>query len=224
MPPSNDSHPNTPAWSSPAYWQDRFATGDTPWELHHPSTVLSEALGELKSFGVHVSGARVLSPGCGSGEDALELMRRGADVTAVDWSHEAVSRLSEKIVTLDDASRSRIHVCEGDLFSVGPHGFDLVAEHTFFCAIDPSQRPTYAHTMAQVVKRGGYIVGNFFVLGEDDFRDLHGASLSAQGGPPFAITARELREVLHPMFVLRRPRGDLEWSGWGSLSGSKGPR
>jgi hypothetical protein len=221
--PTPKRAPWSAPWSASEYWQGRFASGDTPWELSHPSSVLIEALGELVSRGFSLQGAKVISPGCGGGEDALELVRCGAQVIAIDWSHEALKRISEKVAALDEASRARISILEGDVFAVVPYGVDLVAEHTFFCAIDPSQRATYAHTMASIIKPGGYLFGNFFVLAEDDYRTLAGASLSSQGGPPFATTERELRALFQSQFrtVVLRPATDpaperrpgMEWVG-----------
>lgn len=222
---STDNRPTskTAPWSDSGYWQDRFLSQDTPWELSHPSSVLIEALGELASREIPVKGAKVISPGCGGGEDALELVRRGAQVIAIDWSHEALKRISQKAAGLDEASRARISILEGDVFAVAPYGVDLVAEHTFFCAIDPSQRATYAHTMWNIIKPGGYLFGNFFILAEDDYRTLAGASLSPRGGPPFATTERELRALLQSQFrtVVLRPaanpaperRPGMEWVG-----------
>lgn len=214
------SNPRGPAWLTSRYWQDRFDTGDTPWELGHPSVVLLEAFDTLSQLGKPVSGMRVLSPGCGKGSDALEIASRGAHVIAVDWSPMAVKSLEQKRAE----STGSIEVIAGDFFQVTPQPVDCVAEHTFFCAIDPTVRPRYAERIAEWIKPGGFLVGNFFVLPDAEAAALPGLSLTQSGeGPPFATTVTELEGVLSPYFstrVLRQAarqeegrRPGMEWVG-----------
>jgi cyclopropane fatty-acyl-phospholipid synthase-like methyltransferase len=183
-----------------------------------------EALEELKREGVSLSGKRVLSPGCGRGSDALECVRRGGDVVAVDWSEIAVSALRARYAASAASSPGSLEVMHGDLFEVSKQRVDVICEHTFFCAIDPSMRPRYAETAAAWVKSGGFLVGNFFVVSDAEAQRLPNLSLSKEGnGPPFATTTRELEELLSPYFVTRelrpgsRPepsrREGIEWVG-----------
>ncbi len=213
-----------PEWSTQGYWQGRFEVGDTPWDLDAPSSVLIEALGELKRVGGSLSGKRVLSPGCGRGADALECVRRGANVVAVDWSEIAVSALRRRYASGAASSPGSLEVIQGDLFELPKQCVDVVCEHTFFCAIDPSMRLRYAKTIAAWVNHGGFLVGNFFVVNDAEVGRLPNLSLSKEGeGPPFATTTRELEELLSPYFVTQvlRPgsqsepsrREGLEWVG-----------
>jgi SAM-dependent methyltransferase len=208
------SQQQQPDWSNPSYWQGRFEAHDTPWDLGHPSIVLLEALGEVESHGVKVEGARVLSPGCGRGSDALELARRGAHVTGVDWSKAAV-----------DALRGApIRVLHGDMFALPPEQVDMVCEHTFFCAIDPGMRLRYVETILQWIAPRGFLIGNFFVVPQEYAQTLPGLSLTQEGkGPPFAVTEADLKQLFSPYFELKvlKPaitgessrRAGLEWVG-----------
>lgn len=213
-----------PEWSTQGYWQGRFEVGDTPWDLDAPSSVLIEALEELTGVGGSLSGKRVLSPGCGRGSDALECVRRGADVVAVDWSEIAVSALRARYAGSAASSLGSLEVIHGDLFEVLKQRVDVVCEHTFFCAIDPSMRPRYAEEIAAWVSSGGFLIGNFFIVSDTDAQRLANLSLSKEGnGPPFATSARELEQLLRPYFVTRvlRPgsqsepsrREGIEWVG-----------
>ena len=211
-------------WEASSYWDGRFATLDTPWELGRPSSVLLEALDAAQGLGLSVRGARTLSPGCGRGEDAIALAERGAEVTALDWSQCAIAELSKRIESLGPAVRGRITVASGDFFAEAPGPLDLVVEHTFFCALDPSRRPQYAEALGRIVRPGGFLVGNFFVVSEGEIGSLPNMSLTRQGvGPPFAATAEEIRGLFSPSFQLfelrpalhpeddRRP--GVEWVG-----------
>ena len=68
-------------------------------------------------------GGRILDLGCGTGEDAIYLARRGHDVHAVDGS-EAMVRLARDKV-LDAALEQRVHVRELDIEHLDGLGTDL---------------------------------------------------------------------------------------------------
>ncbi len=212
-----------PQWLTRDYWQGRFIENDTPWELGHPSSALLEAFEYLEGQGVSVDGKRVLSPGCGRGSDAIALAERGGDVVAVDWSPVAVDDIRARSNQIPHI-RGRVEVRAGDFFALPPIPVDFVAEHTFFCAIDPTARERYVERIATWLAPGGYLVGNFFLLCEEEARALPGLSLTQSGeGPPFATTAEDLRRLLGGRFeeVVLRPalrsepdrRPGMEWVG-----------
>ena len=213
----------SPKWLTSQYWQGRFESGDTPWELGHPSVVLLEGFELLSQAGQPIAGMNVLSPGCGRGSDALALMQRGAHVVAVDWSPLAVYALKERY-TQSQPDIGTLEVLAGDFFATPPRQMDCVAEHTFFCAIDPAERPRYVERIVEWLRPGGYVVGNFFVLPEATAAALPKLSLTQSGeGPPFATTVAELERLLSPYFTTvvlqqasqqepdRRP--GMEWVG-----------
>lgn len=211
-------------WSSKSYWNERFKASDTPWELGTPSVVLMEAFAELASRGFELRGKTVLSPGCGRGSDALECTSRGASVIAVDWSRAATEELQSRYAHVKGSSTGSLQIILGDFFSIPPQPVDLVAEHTFFCAIDPSMRTRYIESIAQWLKPGGFLIGNFFVVPEVERELLPGLSLTKEGqGPPFATTVNELQSLTSKYFIQhslhqgsqsdssRRP--GIEWVG-----------
>ncbi len=213
-----------PQWATQPYWQDRFVEGNTPWELNAPSSVVIEALDELQAKGFDLMGKCALSPGCGRGSDALELVRRGAKVTAIDWSEMAVESLRQRYGTPAQEMPGSLEVIQGNFFDIPARPVDIACEHTFFCAIDPAMRPRYVDAMVKWVKPGGYLVGNFFVVSEEEVRHLPNRSLTKEGqGPPFAATVKELEGLFSQHFVIRmlrpakRPeanrRSGVEWVG-----------
>ncbi len=207
------------------YWEQRFGSGDTPWELCAPSKVLFEALASVYMGEKPLQGVRVLLPGCGTGSDALELAKHGANVLAVDWSTYACSKLRDRLASLpSDGEVGKVTVLRGDFFKVSPRPVDLVCEHTFFCAISPAARPEYVSTVASWLKPGGYLIGNFFVLSDTEARALPDLSLTKEGrGPPFATTVGELHSLFsnHFAIISLRPgstgeanrRPGMEWVG-----------
>lgn len=211
-------------WSRKSYWNERFKASDTPWELGTPSVALMEAFAEVAARGFELRGKTVLSPGCGRGSDSLECTLRGASVIAVDWSHAAIEELRSRYERVKDSSTGSIQVVEGDFFSIPPQPVDLVAEHTFFCAIDPTMRARYMESIAAWLKPGGFLIGNFFVVSEAERDLLPGLSLTKEGqGPPFATTVNELQSLTSAHFIQhslhqasqseasRRP--GMEWVG-----------
>ena len=212
------------SWSTKTYWEHRFDVGDTPWELGQASTVVCEVLDELSSMGYALRGRSALSAGCGKGADVVEIARRGIDVIAVDWASTAVADARVRYERDKTPQHGAVSFIEGDFFSIPVQCVDLSVEHTFFCAIDPSMRSRYIEQVSQWIKPGGFLVGNFFVVGEDIVQTLPGRSLTQAGeGPPFAATEKELESLFSPYFVTRslRPaalpapdrRPGLEWIG-----------
>lgn len=74
------------AWLEPFYAAAAQDTGNIPWAREEPNAYLVEWLDARESHS-----GRALVVGCGLGNDAEELARRGYDVTAFDISQSAVS-------------------------------------------------------------------------------------------------------------------------------------
>ena len=63
----------------------RYARGETPWDSGVPSEELLRVL-----HAGRLSGSTVLEIGCGTGTNAVELARRGFQVTAIDIVDQAI--------------------------------------------------------------------------------------------------------------------------------------
>jgi SAM-dependent methyltransferase len=155
-------------------WDDRWVRGDTPWDMAQPAPPLVQAV----ERGLVAGRARVLVPGCGAGHDARFLAARGFDVTAVDISAAALARAR----AMAEAEGARVAFVEADLFALPPElgTFDVVWEHTCFCAIDPSRRDDYVRAVADALRPGGRLLGLFF-------------DIRPETGPPFGTSAEEIR-------------------------------
>jgi SAM-dependent methyltransferase len=72
-------------------FNERYATGNTPWDSGTPSEELLRVLKAGK-----LTGNTVLDFGCGTGTNAIELARRGFCVTATDIVTRAIETAREK--------------------------------------------------------------------------------------------------------------------------------
>lgn len=163
-------------------WDERWRDGNTPWDMGHATPVLVDAV----ERGL-VEPCRVLVVGCGAGHDARFLAERGFDVVAVDHSSSAVEHARD----LAEQAGVGLAIVEADLFDLPADlgGFDLVFEHTCFCAIDPLRRDEYVDAVAAVLRPGGRLLGVFF--------DIH-----TEEGPPFGASHAELEHRFGRRFDL----------------------
>ena len=126
-------------------------------------------------------------PGCGYGNEAILLAKRGWAVTAVDFAPAAVERVKK------DTKGLSVCVLERDIFGLDEDfagHFDLVLEHTCFCAIPLEMRERYAQVMATVLKEQGILVGLFWeVEGE---------------GPPYSSDPQDIERHFSNHFDVER--------------------
>jgi SAM-dependent methyltransferase len=130
-----------------AFWQQRFESGDTPWDRGAPSPQLLRWLDEAS-----LRPCRIAVPGCGSGWDAVELARRGFSVTAVDLVPAACDRTRARA----HAAGVSLEVVQSDMLAWRPpEPFDAVFEQTCLCAIHPFHWSGYAGSMRAWIRSDG---------------------------------------------------------------------
>lgn len=160
------------------YWTDRYATGETGWDLGAVSTPLKAYFDQLADKQL-----AILVPGGGRSYEAEYLHRAGfTNVHAVDLSGTPFTHLLDRC---PDFPREHLHV--GDFFAHEGQ-YDRIIEQTFFCALAPALRPRYVQQMHALLKPGGLLVGLLF----DD-------PLNADR-PPFGGNAEEYRRLFMPVF------------------------
>ncbi len=163
-------------------WAERYAEENTPWDCGGPHPELVLRFDDLRL----AAGARAFVPGCGRGHDALYLAERGLVVTAVDL----VDSLAEQV-----AARLAPHggtFLAGDALGLELAPFDLMFEHTFFCALDPAQRPAWGALAGRSVRPGGLLAALVFP----------GNRPLELGGPPWLTRTGDLAAALGPRFEL----------------------
>jgi len=201
------SEPPTPALA----WDCRYREGADAWELGQPAPPLERFLRDHPQ--APAPPGLVLVPGCGRGHEAALLAELGFCVTGLDFSQEAVKEARR----LHGPDRADLRWLQADLFDqaalasagLGPAGLDGVLEHTCFCAIEPSQREAYRHTVIRLLKPGGWLLGLFF---------CH----RREGGPPFGsdpeVLERDWSQAGLEMLIWEPARGSVaqrsdEWLG-----------
>ena len=177
----------------PAFWNQRYAAGETPW-------VLQEIPLTLRAF-LQRSGARgrVLIPGCGTDHRVVQAFAdAGFKITAIDFSPVAIAETKKALGNFRSKCKPRrreiAKIIRADFFKsdFGGH-FDLVYERTFLCALHPHRWAQYAKRVAQLLRPGGKLIGIFFYGTETD-------------PPPFPINQTAAVEIFGKYFRLVRDR------------------
>ena len=163
-------------------WETRYQTGDMPWEKGEASPGLVDFLDAHPEL----PRGTVCVPGCGTGHDARVWARAGFDVTGLDLAPSAIKMSRERTA----ATGLTAHFEVGDFLKDDPPQlFDLIFEHTLFCAIDPADRDEYARAVLRWLKpEGDYLAVNYMI--------------PDRNGPPFGTTRAELWRRFSPSFDL----------------------
>ena len=169
---------------APVDWREAWKTKVTPWDAGASPPALQSLLGRGA-----VPGGRVLVPGCGTGYDLATLARVDREVVGIDLSEDARAAFWAAHPNLPSSVNYEV----GDFFSYVPaDGFDFVWDYTFFCALDPDRRGSWAETMARLVKPMGILATLLF-----PFED----PISETQGPPWPINSELVREHVQSAFV-----------------------
>jgi len=163
-------------------WEQRYQTGDMPWEKGAPSPGLVDFLAAHPNL----MRGTVAVPGCGTGHDAREFARSGFETYGFDIAPSAIKLANERTIA---AGLKATYEQRDFLHDKPPLQFDWLFEHTLFCAIDRADRDAYVQAVLQWVKpEGNYLAVNYLIPNID--------------GPPFGTTREELWQRFSPYFEL----------------------
>lgn len=161
-----------------AYWNQRYVSKQTGWDVGHISTPLKEYFDQLSRKDISI-----LIPGAGNAYEAEYLFRAGfKHITVVDWAQSALDNFADRVPDFpgDQLYRKDFFEMEGK--------FHMIVEQTFFCALHPALRPEYAKKASQLLKPNGKIVGLLFNI---ELNTDH---------PPFGGSSEEYTEYFYPYF------------------------
>lgn len=156
-----------------------------PWSHEKANPALVAWL-NARASGLVRCGARVAVVGCGLGQDAIELAKRGYDVCAFDACNDAIEHAKRRHP--DRAAMFRVADLR-DLPSTLHHRFDLVVEIHTLQALPPEHRATLASGVARLMASHAHLL--VIARGRPDDEPL--VSLS---GPPYPFTPGELIGLL----------------------------
>lgn len=165
------------------FWQGRYESQNTPWDLGQASPHFVELLQHPPAF---LKPGKMAVLGSGRGHDAVLFAQQGFEVTGFDYAPGAIEearRLYGNLVRFEQAN----------IFDLadpaGPHAkqYNYLLEHTCFCAIHPKERQAYAHTAQNLLKPGGYLIGIFWEHDDPD-------------GPPFPTTQADILDAFGAHF------------------------
>ncbi|MGH8216954.1 MAG: class I SAM-dependent methyltransferase [Steroidobacteraceae bacterium] len=133
-------------------WNERYESGETPWDTGEPDEHLVEFLRGSAARG------RALDVGCGTGTNALWLARQGFAVLGIDVSSAAIEKARAKAAGAAGATVLDCRFATADFFrdalSDGP--FDFVFDRGCFHVFDePADRARFAERVASLLTRDG---------------------------------------------------------------------
>jgi len=189
-------------------WDKRYSEGNTPWDHGFASPAIDEVIAE----GVFAPHSEVLVPGCGRGHDVRAFAAAGFVATGLDLS-EVVIQECQSVKGGEIGKGGETTYFQGDLLDPNlpnQKRYDVIWEHTCFCALSLNLRSSYAEAVHGLLNPGGYFVGVFFM----DTGNPPGE------GPPFSVDQEELHQLFGVHFSLRwehkpqrtyKSRIDREW-------------
>jgi cyclopropane fatty-acyl-phospholipid synthase-like methyltransferase len=164
------------------FFELRYLFGRPPWD-----TGITPP--EVLAFLERTPPGRALDLGCGTGTNAVEIARRGWDVTAIDFSSRAVAAARRRAA----AARVPIVVLQGDVSDLrNVHGpFDYVLDIGCFHTLPSERQARYAaHVIRRTLPGAAFMLYTFLDTGENQGRELPTeACLRRLFTPAFAITS-----------------------------------
>lgn len=165
-----------------SYWESRYAAGHTGWDAGGITSPLKAYIDQLADKSL-----TILIPGAGNAYEAEYLHKSGfKQVFVLDIALSPLRNLKNRFPNFPQAN-----LLHGDFFEHKGQ-YDLILEQTFFCALDPKLRPSYARKMHNLLKPSGRLVGLLFdaKLNEDH--------------PPFGGNREEYFAYFKPHFQLKK--------------------
>ena len=162
------------------FWQQRFESGETPWDRGAPHPQLLAWIAE----GVITAAQSIVVPGCGRGHELLALGQAGIAATGLDYAPAAVALARERLASLPGS------VEQADVLEWTPEApVDLVYEQTCLCALHPDHWRRYADQLHHWLRLGGSLLALFMQARRE------GAGDGFVEGPPYHCDINAVRAL-----------------------------
>ncbi len=134
--------------------------GSAPWDIGRPQPAMLALLDEFPPAG------SVLDVGCGTGELALALARRGLAVMGVDFSEAAIAKARAKAESANPEISGPLEFMVGDALhpSELKEQFGAVVDSGFYHQFGQQERQTFVEELAATLESRGryYLLGFAF--------------------------------------------------------------
>lgn len=180
-----------------SFWEKRYQNNQTGWDVGYIATPLKDYIDQLTNKEI-----KILIPGAGNSHEAEYLWNNGfKNIYVLDIAEHPLMNFKNRI---PDFPESRL--IHDDFFEI-QNTFDLIVEHTFFCALNPDLREKYASKMHDLLNSNGKLIGLLF-----DFE-------LTKEGPPFGGSKKEYASYFTKHFSIKtleraynsiKPRQDRE--------------
>lgn len=167
-----------------AYWQNRYETHQTDWDLGAVSPPLKAYFDTLQDKSL-----RILIAGAGNAYEARYLHELGFESVYV---LDIVPSVMERFAHANPSFNPKHIICHDffDVHTLGVGDFDLIIEQTFLCAIEPHLRSDYARQMHRLLAVNGRLVG---VLFDGEF----------EHSPPYSGSLAQYQALFEPYFDIQ---------------------
>lgn len=184
-------------------WDQRYQTGDLPWDSQIRSRELSRVLEERQ-----IPAGRVVELGCGTGTNALFLAEHGFDVTAFDLSPTAIEMAQKRA----EAANLDIQFQVADLvqFDQDLEPFDFLFDRGCYHCARKVDLEGYRKTLIQLSRPGTQYL---LLTGNANEQNDH-------EGPP-RLHEHEIREELGDLFEFEFIR-EIRFEDAGGVDGPLG--
>jgi len=168
--------------SKKEYWEERYKTNDTNWDLGNISRPLKDYIDQLRDKNI-----RILIPGAGNAYEAEYLhIMNFRNVFVMDISEIVMNNFKNRFPDFPEKN-----LLVEDFFKHNGK-YDLILEQTFFCAIERKRRSEYAKKVFDLLNPGGKLAGLLF---NHEFE---------KEGPPFGGSEDEYRKYFNPYFKYKK--------------------
>jgi ubiquinone/menaquinone biosynthesis C-methylase UbiE len=191
-------------------WDEDYRTKSTPWDIGEPDGEIIN----LVEDGTLKRSCKVLEVGCGTGNDAIYLAKKGFEVVGIDLSSSAIQRAKEKAKREKVDSRCQFYNADVlDLSFLKETKFDFVLDRTCFGSIDSSKREKFKENIKNVLTRNGKFLlieisnsddntsGDSF--SEKDLRGVFGADFKIFSLKPATLKHRDHDHKAWKMLALK---------------------
>ncbi len=171
----------------PEYWNERYRNSKANWDMKSATPIFIDILKEGKI----IQPGKIFIAGSGKGYDAVAAAKFGYEVTAIDFSSEAIA-FSQKLAAVDNV---RINFITENIFTLDQsfeNSFDVVYEYVTYCSINPERHEEYIRKLSSFIKPGGKLIALLFPVE------------NVEGGPPFGVDPVEFFSIAKNFLILEQ--------------------